>query len=370
MPLPQNEKGGVRGKLANAATSIDWIAIRKRKQDNSKEKMGTIPRMGIQCGQRAVSWDLPLVLARDRIEKPMAPVRELRRLFEAISKKDWESAQSVAEHLAGLEAKRGNRGAARALRDSLHHRNGDTPIPGSILEFGLSRRAAGIRLSDVVLPPRLRQEVQSILDEFKHSQSLESQGFQVRKKLIFTGPPGCGKSLTAQALANELGLPHFVVRFDAIIGSYLGQTATHLRHLFRFAESTASVLLFDEIDALGKQRGNPSDVGELDRIVIALMQELELTQPGGLVVATSNVPEHLDRALWRRFDAQLIFPAPKRQQLEIFVANVAARYGRKLPKPVFSLAISKHSYAEAESVVSSYLREQRVLELNGTNGTG
>src|SRR5205807_4902669 len=76
--------------------------------------------------------------------RPMAPVRELRRLFEAISRKDWEAAQAVAEQLAGLEAKRGNRAAARALRDSLHHHNGSAPVSASILELGLSRRNTAI----------------------------------------------------------------------------------------------------------------------------------------------------------------------------------------------------------------------------------
>jgi SpoVK/Ycf46/Vps4 family AAA+-type ATPase len=298
----------------------------------------------------------------------MAPVRELRRLFEAISRKDWDAAQSAAEHLAGLEAKRGNRTAARMLRDSLHHHNGSGVVPVSILDLGLSRRNSTAKLQDVVLPSHVKQELESIIDEFKHSRSLESRGFQARKKLIFTGPPGCGKSLTAQALANELGLQYFIVRFDAIIGSYLGQTATHIRHLFHFAETTPSVILFDEIDALGKRRGNPTEVGELDRIVIALMQELELTQPLGLVIATSNIPEHLDHALWRRFDAQLIFPAPKKAQLRHFVTSIADTLKQKLPQHVLSLALSKRSYAEAEAVVSSHLRHQTLLELNGTNG--
>ena len=214
----------------------------------------------------------------------MAAIRELRRLFEAISKKDWESAQSVAEQLAASQARQGNRSAARVLRDSLHqHKNGLAPNYASVLELGLTKRNSSAKLRDVVLPKQVRSELLAIIDEFRHSQALEAHGLLVRKKLIFTGPPGCGKSLTAQALANELGFPHFVVRFDAVIGSYLGQTATHLRQLFRFAERTPSVLLFDEIDALGKRRGNPSDVGELDRIVIALMQELELTHPLGLI---------------------------------------------------------------------------------------
>jgi SpoVK/Ycf46/Vps4 family AAA+-type ATPase len=300
----------------------------------------------------------------------MAAIRELRRLFEAISKKDWESAQSVAEMLAASQAKRGNRSAARILRDSLHqHKNGLAPNYASVLELGLTKRNGSARLRDVVLPKQLRSELQAIIDEFRHSQELKANGLTVRKKLIFTGPPGCGKSLAAQALANELEFPHFVVRFDAVIGSYLGQTATHLRQLFRFAERTPSVLLFDEIDALGKRRGNPSDVGELDRIVIALMQELELTHPLGLIVATSNVPEHLDRALWRRYDAQFMFPVPSRDQLKSFVLGRAKAFGRKLPGAILSLAVSKPSFAEAETVVSNYLRQQIVSELNGRNGS-
>ena len=115
--------------------------------------------------------------------------------------------------------------------------------------------------------------------EWNHREKLKDRGIARRSKLLFYGPPGCGKSLTANALATELAIPLFLVRFDAVIGAYLGQTAIHLRQLFQFAETTPCVLLFDELDALGKKRGNPTDVGELDRIVIALMQELEAFPP-------------------------------------------------------------------------------------------
>lgn len=297
----------------------------------------------------------------------MAPIRELRRLFEAIGRKDWEGAQSVAENLASLEAKRGNRLAARALRDSLVHKNGSF-AHSTVLELGLSRRNNPAKLEDVVLPLNTRRELETIVNEFRHVSNLQSKGFDVRRRLLFTGPPGCGKSLAAQALANELGLPHFVVRFDSIIGSFLGQTATHLRQIFRFLETAQNVLLFDEIDALGKRRGNPTDVGELDRIVIALMQELELTQPLGLVIAASNLPEHLDRALWRRFDAHFEFPAPGRRQLRTFALRVAQRYGKSLPSAIVSLASSKSDFAEAEKTVIGYMRSQLVSKLDQKNG--
>ena len=159
-----------------------------------------------------------------------------------------------------------------------------------------------------MLSPAHRKQLESIISEIKHSAYLEGRGIRRRRKLLFVRTsPGCGKSFTAQALANELNLPHYVVRFDAVIGAYLGQTAIHLRQLFRFASDIPCVLLFDEIDALGKQRGNPLDVGELDRIVVALMQELEFLQTQGVVIATSNLPQNLDRALWRRFDISCAF---------------------------------------------------------------
>jgi SpoVK/Ycf46/Vps4 family AAA+-type ATPase len=302
-----------------------------------------------------------------RIEQ-MAPIRELRRLFEAIGRKDWDAAQSVAQNMAALEAKRGNRLAARALRDSLVHKNGNSTAHQTILEMGLSRRNTSVKLDQVRLSLPVRRELQSLLGEFKHSASLQSRGFDTRRKLLFTGPPGCGKSLTAQALANELCLPHFVVRFDSIIGSYLGQTATHLRQVFRFAETNQSVLLFDEIDALGKRRGNPADVGELDRIVIALMQELELGCPSGFIVATSNLPEHLDRALWRRFDAHIEFPAPRKPELRSFALSIAKKFGIPLPAFTLSLAMGQSNYAEAEKIVVGYMRHQIISELDNKNG--
>src|SRR5208283_5165649 len=119
-------------------------------------------------------------------------------------------------------------------------------------------------------------------------------------KILLHGPPGCGKSLTARAIGHELSLPVYTLRFNAIVGAFLGQTAQRLRQLFEFASTTSCVLLIDEIDALGKRRGNPMDVGELDRIVISLLQELEHSEPKGLLIAASNLARSLDEALWRR----------------------------------------------------------------------
>ena len=207
-----------------------------------------------------------------------------------------------------------------------------------------------------------RTALMELIAESRNGAYLRSKGISPRSKVLFVGPPGCGKSLTAQAVANELGLPHYIVRFDAVIGAYLGQTAIHLRELFRYASTTPCVLLFDEIDALGKQRGNPLDVGELDRIVIALMQELELVQTEGLVIATSNLPEHLDRALWRRFDLVLRFPPPTPAELSKYARKVGTKLGLTR-QVVLQKRPRARSYADAEKLIEAEARRVALKEL-------
>jgi SpoVK/Ycf46/Vps4 family AAA+-type ATPase len=208
-----------------------------------------------------------------------------------------------------------------------------------------------------------RKQLESIITEVRHAPYLEAKGIRRRSKLLFVGPPGCGKSFTAQALANELKFPLYVVRFDAVIGAYLGQTAIHLRQLFSFASDVPCVLLFDEIDALGKQRGNPLDVGELDRIVIALMQELELLRTRGIIIATSNLPQNLDRALWRRFDIAVRFPPPTRRDVMRYARILTKRFQLVLSRRCISELSKARSYAEAETIVEAEARRLALAKL-------
>jgi SpoVK/Ycf46/Vps4 family AAA+-type ATPase len=214
---------------------------------------------------------------------------------------------------------------------------------------------------DVVLASQVRAELEGIVLEWKHSGRLRDFGISPRSKLLLHGPPGCGKSLTAQALGNELGIPVYMVRFDAVIGAFLGQTAINLRQLFHFAETTPCVLLLDELDALGKKRGNPLDVGELDRIVISLMQELEHTKPMGVIVGTTNLPKHLDDALWRRFDLDLQLKAPTQSVLKAYAKKIATSNGTAISMRALSHASQSSSFAAAEKIVIAEIR-RKVLE--------
>jgi ATP-dependent Zn protease len=305
----------------------------------------------------------------------MASVSQLSKLFKAVAAGDLQRAQNAASDISDAEERIGHHGAAQQLRGSLRP-NGTRGATGTNGTNGAHHDARAVMLADALTPVstglelasvRLRRvarvAVQELLSEWEHRDHLAKSGVPRRTRLLFYGPPGCGKSLTACALGKELSLPVFVVRFDAVIGSYLGQTALHLRELFRFAESTPCVLLIDEIDALGKRRGDPLDVGELHRIAITLMQELEHANPQGYLVATSNLPRQLDLALWRRFDLVLEFPRPAKREIEEYASSLAGMRRLKLSAGLHAKLRKAASYAEAENIIEGEARRKILAAL-------
>lgn len=215
----------------------------------------------------------------------------------------------------------------------------------------------GPRLADVALSRSAMRSLDFLVREQSKAPLLAQHGLVPRRRVLLVGPPGVGKSLTANALATELGWPAYVTRIDGLVRSYLGQTASRVREVFQFAATTRAVVLIDEIDAIARRRGESSDVGEIDRVVVTLLQELEHSQPAGLLVATSNLPEHLDDALWRRFDLVVRFAKPTRRQLEAFARRVAKRH--VVPFSAVERRLEEvGNYADVTRLVVDVLRER------------
>jgi SpoVK/Ycf46/Vps4 family AAA+-type ATPase len=306
----------------------------------------------------------------------MASVDQLAKLLQAIASENWTRARAIGRAVADAEEERGHHSAAQHLRGALqpngHVSRGIVPPaegdllgdPG-LLTAALTRLNTAVRLDEIALRRGPRRDLVDLIQEWRHQEELAARRIPRRSRLLFHGPPGCGKSLTAQAIGNELDLPTYVIRIDAVVGAYLGQTALRIRELFRFAEATPCVLLLDEIDALGKRRGNQLDVGELDRVVISLMQELEHAKPTGLVVATSNLPQLLDEALFRRFDQVVEFPRPTKAELRRF--SVKRVSTRKIvgPGAVPRLLRQVSSYADAERRIADEERSKVLREITG-----
>lgn len=295
----------------------------------------------------------------------MAKTRELIDLFRAIGSNDIVQATIISRKMAAL---RGARGQYRAERDLLGALNGmaKPPANGQNATLNTAWNVSGTlmpltaskKLSTLELSSGVRESFREIIKEWKSRSKLAKHGLPRRWRLLFHGPSGCGKSAAASALAAETKLPGFLVRFDSLIGAYLGQTALRLRELFSFAEQTPCILLFDEVDALAKRRGSPMDVGELDRIVIAFMQELEHAHGEGFVVATSNLPKALDDALWRRFDLRVAFPKPTGSDLIRFAEHRSKQFGFRATNKILKRCRKSASYAEAEQVVIGEARRK------------
>ena len=165
----------------------------------------------------------------------------------------------------------------------------------------------------------LSDENASLLDELLQEhhrvEILQSYGLHPADKLLFCGPPGCGKTLTAEVMASELGLPLAMVRIDSVISSFLGETAANLRQVFDFISAIPMVVLFDEFDAIAKERSDEAEHGELKRVVNAFLQMIDAYEGKSILVAATNHERILDLAVWRRFDEVLVFESPNLEQL-------------------------------------------------------
>jgi SpoVK/Ycf46/Vps4 family AAA+-type ATPase len=176
--------------------------------------------------------------------------------------------------------------------------------------------------------------------------------------MLLAGPPGNGKTSLAEAIADALSAPFLVVRYEAVIGSYLGETAQRIGQVFEHARSRQCVLFFDEFDAIGKERGDLHETGEIKRVVSSLLLQIDALPSYVVVVTASNHPELLDRAVWRRFQIRLELPMPKQGQIEEWFKRFEKRTGHEMGLSPRSLAqrLKGVSFAEVEDFGTDVLR--------------
>lgn len=218
-------------------------------------------------------------------------------------------------------------------------------------------------LEDVVLSPTNLSLVKRIVRENHRDDVLGAYGLRPSDRVLFCGPPGCGKTLTAEVVAHELGRPFVVVRTDSVVSSFLGETAANLRRVFDFVAAQPTVALFDEFDALGKERDDTTEHGELRRVVNAVLQMFDAYEGRSVLIAATNHEGMLDTAIWRRFEEILVLRPPTRAQvrklLEIKLRGVRRRVD--LDELAASGLFDGASHADVERVLRRAMKEMVLL---------
>ena len=219
------------------------------------------------------------------------------------------------------------------------------------------------QLDGLVLPEVTQLAARQLIEEQQRASLLRSHSLEPRHRVLLVGPPGNGKTTLAEAIAESLAVPFFVVRYEAMIGSFLGETASRLKRVFDYARTTPCVLFFDEFDAVGKERGDIHETGEIKRVVTSLLMQIDELPSYVVAIAATNHAELLDRAVWRRFELRLSLPAPNTRQLVDFIDVLAKRGGLNLGLSAQEIAkaLGDVSYSEAEQFCLDIARRQLLV---------
>jgi SpoVK/Ycf46/Vps4 family AAA+-type ATPase len=278
----------------------------------------------------------------------MATARQIIALLSSHNQGDEEQFLSIALQVAAAEARRGRQEVADELKTlvdiarkrktsirSVSARSGGEvaiPIskPRGDLENLLSVAYPKSQIQDLILQDSMRDRLNRLIHQQRQRDRLRHHGLPPSSRLLLVGPPGSGKTLTASVLAGELQLPLFTIRLETVITRYMGETASKLRLIFDQIASVRAVYLFDEFDAIGGRRNADNDVGEMRRVLNSFLQFMEeANSTDSLVVATTNHPELLDRALFRRFDDILEYNLPDADGIKAVLSSFLNRH---LPK--------------------------------------
>lgn len=252
----------------------------------------------------------------------MARADLLIRLVQSGIRGDKVSFRKVVEAIIAEERTKQHKVLANQLEDLLTV----VPVDRSVTNVGgpmMDQRMGSLfhevmpqrKLSDLILPDEVKQICQALIQEQHRTDLLRSYNLEPRNRILLIGPPGNGKTSLAEAIAEALMVPLLVVRYESVVGTYLGETAVRLKKIFEYASTRKCVLFFDEFETLGKERGDLHETGEIKRVVSSLLMQIDTLPSHVVVIGATNHPELLDRAVWRRFQVRMTLPCPTRARL-------------------------------------------------------
>ncbi|MDR2349519.1 MAG: ATP-binding protein [Deltaproteobacteria bacterium] len=305
----------------------------------------------------------------------MARADLLKKLFSGFKTNDRDGFVKTANEIIEDERKKNHGALAEELRMILNKESAFIPknmtaLSAVEVKSNEKEREAPLyeivypekTLSDIVITKDNRQKIERIIREFSNWDVLMCNGVWPTRRVLFYGPPGCGKTVTAGAMAAEIRLPLLYVRFDAIVSSYLGETAGNIRKVFDFANGDSYVMLFDEFDTIARSRYDRYEHGEFKRVVNTFLQQIDNFKGRSLVIAATNFERSLDYAVWRRFDSTLLFDMPdNNERMRLFNLKLKQFKGSESIITEFAIDIENFSHSDVEKAALDVIK-QCILE--------
>lgn len=291
-------------------------------------------------------------------------------LVKAGASGDRSSLTSTVEALVAEERAKSH----NVLADRLHRALQSVPVttsselrrPGAAGRDFVIESEPRATLESLILTLPAEQLTRQLIEEQRRADLLRAQGMQPRHRVLLSGPPGNGKTSIAEAIAEAVAVPLLTVRYDALVGAYLGETNARLARLFEYARATPCVLFFDEFDAVGKERGDIHETGEIKRVVSFLLMQLDQLPSYVVVVAATNHAELLDRAVWRRFQLRIDMPLPTRDAMVVLIDRFFEAWPESpgmTPKAV-ATQMGRTSFAEVFEFCQN-IRRRHILSQGG-----
>ena len=254
----------------------------------------------------------------------MATAEQIKSLLRSHFDNDSERFLTISLQVAAHEARQGHSALAEEIK-GLVDKNKSIRTRVITLHPDLSdlilQTEPDTKLPELIVNDSIKTRIMRLLKEHRQKTKIQQFGLENRRKLLISGPPGTGKTLTVSIIAGELNLPLYTILVDKLITKYMGETAAKLRQIFEVIARQKGVYLFDEFDAIGAERGRENEVGEMRRVLNAFLQFIEHDKSDSFIIAATNNPGILDKALFRRFDDVLYYNLPEKNQIVQLIKN-------------------------------------------------
>jgi len=303
----------------------------------------------------------------------MATAQQIKSLLKSHFENNSEQFMTIALQVAAHEARQGHKVLADEIKGLIDKNKSN--IGRKVIMFSpdlsdlILSNNTQTHLSELIVEESLLDKINRIIREYIQKEKIKKYGLTNRRKILLTGNPGTGKTMTASVIANELKLPLYIVLMDKLVTKFMGETSAKLRQIFEKLNEARGVYLFDEFDAIGSERSKDNDVGEMRRVLNAFLQFIDHDKSESFIVAATNNINILDQALFRRFDDIFNYNLPDKNQIKRLISN---RLGQFLPKESIAKTIEKAeslSHAEIcqacdDSIKEAILSDNKYVSLN------